>query len=113
VIKQGDIYWLDLSPSRGSEPAFRRPVVVVQSNKFNKSAINTTVVCTVTTNLLRAQAPGNVLISKGDGGLKKQSVVNISQIVTINKNDLAEKLGALKPQTTLKIIEGLELLFSP
>ena len=87
-IIQGDIYWVVLGAPKGSEPGFSHPFVVLQNNVFNTSRINTVVVCALTTNLRRSQAPGNVTLDKGEANLNKKSVVNISQIVTINKSDL-------------------------
>ena len=78
VIKQGEIYWVDLAEPKGSEPGYRHPHIVIQNNLFNDSRINTTVVCSLTSNLNRAKAPGNVLLNKGEANLSKQSVVNIS-----------------------------------
>lgn len=87
--------------------------MVIQNNIFNESRINTVVVCALTSNLQRANAPGNVLLKKGEGGLPKESVVNISQIITVNKSDLVERIGAL-PVTKIKlIIEGVRLLTEP
>ncbi len=112
-VKQGDIFWVELGPPRGSEPAYRHPCVVIQNNLFNQSKINTIVVCVLTSNLKRGNAPGNVLLRKGEGGLKKESVVNISQMITINKTDLAEKIGSLSPTRTSEVIEGVLLLIKP
>ena len=113
TIKQGDIYWVNLGPPRLSEPGFRHPHVVVQNNVFNASRIHTVVVCALTTNLKRAKAPGNVVLNKGEAHLKKKSVVNISQVLTVNKSDLSEKIGSLSPEKTKKIIDGIKLLISP
>jgi mRNA interferase MazF len=113
VIKQGDIFWLDIGTPSGSAPGYRHPHVVVQNNLFNQSRINTVVVCALTSNLKRAKAPGNVLLSKGEANLKKASVVNISQMVTVDKSDLAEKIGTLSPHRINQIIEGIKLLIEP
>ncbi|MFW6131606.1 MAG: type II toxin-antitoxin system PemK/MazF family toxin [Candidatus Aminicenantaceae bacterium] len=113
TIKQGDIFWVNLGLPRFSEPGFRHPHIVVQNNVFNASRINTVVVCALTTNLNRAQAPGNVILNKGDSNLKKKSVVNISQVLTVNKSDLSEKIGSLSPEQTKKIIDGIKLLINP
>jgi mRNA interferase MazF len=78
VIKQGEIYWVDLAEPKGSEPGYRHPHIVIQNNLFNDSRINTIVVCSLTSNLNRAKAPGNVMLNKGEANLSKQSVVNIS-----------------------------------
>jgi len=110
TIRQGDIYWVELGSPKGSEPGYRHPHVVVQNDVFNASRINTVVVCVLTTNLKRAQAPGNVSLHKGEANLEKKSVVNISQIVTINKSDLKGKIGSLPHEKTKKIIDGIKLL---
>ena len=111
--KQGDIFWVELGTPRASEPAYRHPCVVIQNNLFNQSKINTTVVCTLASNLKRANAPGNVTLRKGEGGLKKNSVVNISQMLTVNKTDLSEKIGSLSTGRINEIIEGVLLLIKP
>ncbi|MDZ7666994.1 MAG: type II toxin-antitoxin system PemK/MazF family toxin [Desulfotignum sp.] len=95
VIDQGDIFWIDFSPPDGSEPGFRHPHLVIQNNLFNRSRINTVVVCTLTSNMKRAGAPGNIVLSKGEANLPKKSVVNITQIFTVNKSDLSEKIGTV------------------
>ena len=113
TIQQGDIFWVDLGTPKSSEPGYRHPHVVIQNNIFNKSRINTVVVCSVTSNLKRAVAPGNVLLKKGEGNLPKDSVVNVSQIITVNKSDLVEKIGSLSPARINQIIEGIKLLMEP
>lgn len=110
TIKQGDIFWLDLGMPRESEPGYRHPHIVIQNNIFNESKINTVVVCALTSNIKRASAPGNVLLKKGEGNLPKDSAVNISQIITVNKSDLVEKIGSLSPAKVKQIIEGVKLL---
>ncbi len=113
VIRQGDIFWVDLGPPSGSAPGYRHPHVVVQNNLFNQSQINTVVVCALTSNLKWAGAPGNVLLSKGEANLKKASIVNVSQIVTADKSDLIQKIGTLSPSRTAQIVAGLKLLLEP
>jgi len=113
VIRQGDIFWVNLGAPSGSAPGYRHPHVVVQNNLFNQSKINTVVICALTSNLKRAGAPGNVLLPKGEANLKKASVANISQVVTVDKSDLAEKIGTLSPSRTAQIIAGLKLLIEP
>jgi len=110
VIKQGEIYWVDLAEPKGSEPGYRHPHIVIQNNLFNDSRINTTVVCSLTSNLSRAKAPGNVMLEKGEANLSKQSVVNISQIFTVNKADLIEKIGQVSEKRMLEILDGIKLL---
>lgn len=113
VINQGDVFWVKLGIPSGSSPGFRHPYVVVQNNAFNKSKINTVVVCALTSNLKRAEAPGNVLLERGEANLKKKSVVNISQIYTVDKKDLSEKIGSVSPKRTEQIINGVKFLLEP
>ena len=109
-INQGDLFWVDLGVPRESEPGYRHPHVVIQNNLFNQSRINTVVLCALTSNLKRAKAPGNVLLLKGEGNLKKESVVNISQVITVNKSDLVERIGTLPTGRIREILEGIRLL---
>ena len=113
VINQGDIFRVDLGEPQGSEPGFRHPHVVIQNNIFNRSRINTVVVCALTSNLKRAKAPGNVLLNKGEGNLSKKSVINMSQIFTVNKGELVEKVGSLSRERIRQILEGIKLLTEP
>jgi mRNA interferase MazF len=112
-IKQGDIFWIDFGEPKGSAPGYRHPCVVIQNNIFNESKIASVVVCALTSNLKRVKAPGNVLIRKGEGNLSKDSVVNISQIVTVDKTDLVEKIGSLSTMKIADIIDGVKLLIEP
>lgn len=113
VIRQGDIFWVNLGEPSGSSPGCRHPHVIVQNDVFNQSRINTVVVCALTSNLKRGSAPGNVVLEKGEANLPKPSVVNISQIFTVDKNDLGEKVGSLSPTRALEILEGIQLLITP
>ena len=113
TIRQGDVYWIDLGEPKGSEPGYLHPHVVVQNDLFNKSRINTVVVCALTSNLKRAAVPGNVLLAKGEANLKKDSVVNVSQVVTVDKIDLADKIGTLSTARVKQIVSGLRLLIEP
>jgi len=113
VINQGDIFWIDFDDPSGSEPGYRHPHVVIQNNLFNRSLINTVVVCALTSNLKRANAPGNVLLNKGEANLPKKSVINISQIFTVNKSDLSEKIGSLTRERFSQVYEGIKLLAEP
>jgi mRNA interferase MazF len=113
MIKQGDIFWINLRRPKGSEPGYRRPHVVVQNDVFNASRINTVVVCALTSKLKHANAPGNVVLQKKEANLKEKSVVNISQMITFNKMELNEKIGSLSQEKTKKIIEGIKLLIEP
>jgi len=113
VTKQGEIYWVDLGKPSGSEPGYKHPHIVIQNNIFNSSNINTVVVCSLTSNMKRAKAPGNVTLSKGEANLPKKSVVNISQIYTVNKSDLVEKIGQVSERRVSEILEGIKLLTEP
>jgi mRNA interferase MazF len=113
VINQGDVFWVDLGEPSGSEPGFRHPHVVIQNNVFNRSRINTAVVCALTSNLRRAEAPGNVLLENGEANLSKQSVVNVSQIFTVDKRDLEEKIGTLSRRRVRQILDGVRLVIEP
>jgi len=113
VINQGDVFWIEFNEPSGSEPGYRHPHVVIQNNLFNRSRINTVLVCTLTSNLKRSDAPGNVTLNKGEANLPKKSVVNISQIFTMNKGDLSEKIGTLSRDRISQIIHGVRLITEP
>ena len=113
MIRQGDLFWLDLGEPIGSGPGFLHPYIVVQSDVFNVSKIQTVVVCELTSNLRRSEAPGNVLLRKGEGNLEKESVVNVSRIYTVDKSVLANKFGALSKGRIAEIFAGLKLLLEP
>jgi len=107
---RGKIWWADLGIPFGSEPGFRRPVVIIQNDSFNKSNIQTIIVISITTNLNLAEAPGNIFITKEESHLSKDGVINISQISTIDKRRLIEKITFL-PQSIMDQIEnGLKLI---
>lgn len=112
-INQGDICWIDFGTPRGSEPGYRHLHVIIQNNVFNASKIGTVVVCALTSNLKWAKSPGNVLLKKGEGNIPKDSVVNITQIETVDKSFLTEKIGTLPPSRIKQIIEGIKLLIEP
>ena len=113
MIKQGDIFWVDLDEPSGSGPGYCHPHVIVQNDTFNISRINTVIICAITSNLKLSKSPGNVLLRKGEANLPKQSVVNVSQIVTVDKNDLIEKIGTLSSERINQILEGIKLLIEP
>ena len=113
VIKQGDIYWIDLGEPVGAQSAYRHPHVVIQNNVFNKSRIATVVVCALTSNLKRANAPGNILLDKDEANLPKQSVVNVSQIFTVSKEQLQQKIGTLSEARIEQILAGIKLVIEP
>jgi mRNA interferase MazF len=111
-VKRGEIWWASLTSPRGSEPGFRRPILIIQSDEFNRSRINTVVATVITSNLMLANAPGNVRISARASGLKKASVVNVSQIITIDKSTLSKRVGTLKQNNLQEVEDGLRLLMS-
>jgi mRNA interferase MazF len=113
VIGQGDVFWVDLGEPSGSEPGYRHPHVVIQNDVFNRSRIHTVVVCALTSNLRRAKAPGNVLLAEGEANLPQQSVVNVSQIFTVDKRSLGEKIGALSRRRVRQILDGVRLVIEP
>jgi mRNA interferase MazF len=104
---RGEIWWANLPPPAGSAPAKRRPVLVIQSDSFNSSAISTVICAMITSNLDLAVPPGNLLLEKGISGLDKSSVVNFSQIATIDKSDLTELVSMLPKNTLQKINNAL------
>jgi mRNA interferase MazF len=113
VINQGDIFWIELGEPSGSGPGYRHPHVVIQNNIFNRSRINTVVVCALTSNLQRAAAPGNVLLEPGEADLPKQSVVVASQLFTVDKSQLSEHIGTLSKRRVREILDGMKLLTEP
>jgi mRNA interferase MazF len=113
LIQQGDIFWVDLEEPIGSSPGYRRPHVVIQNNRMNRSSISTVIVCALTTNLRRAKAPGNVLLELGEADLPDQSVVNVSQVFTVDKSQLQEKIGTLSVDRVRQILDGIRLLTDP
>ncbi|MCX6055356.1 MAG: type II toxin-antitoxin system PemK/MazF family toxin [Chloroflexi bacterium] len=113
VINQGEIFWVDLEDPTGSEPGYRHPHIVIQNNVFNLSRINTVIVCALTSNIKRAQAPGNVLLEQGEGDLPKQSVVLVSQIFTVDKSQLGEFIGKVSENRVRQVLDGINLLTEP
>lgn len=113
MISQGDIYWIEFDEPVGSEPGYRHPHVVVQNNLFNRSNIRTLLVCPLTSNLKRANAPGNLLLDKNETNLPKESVVNVSQLFTVDKSQLDEYVGTLSPRRVSEILTGIKLVLEP
>jgi mRNA interferase MazF len=113
VIRQGDIYWIEFEEPEGSEPGYKHPHVIVQNNLFNHSRINTVLVCPLTSNLKRGDSPGNVLLSKREANLPKSSIVNVSQVFTVNKSQLGDYVGTLSPERMRQVLDGIQLLLEP
>lgn len=109
-IRRGEIWWADLSEPRGSEPGDRRPVVIVQADAFNRSRIATVLCVVLTTNLRLADAPGNVLVSAKAAGLPKDSVANVSQVITLDRTILDDHVGHLPPRLMNAVDAGLKLV---
>ncbi len=113
VIQQGDVVWVDLRKPAGSAPAGFRPAVVLQHDRYNRSRLNTTVVIAVTSNLKYAAQPGNVRLSKGEAGLPRPSVVNVTQIATIDRTHVVSKAGQLSPRRLMEVWRGVLLVLEP
>lgn len=109
-MRQGEVYWLRFG-GQGSEPSGRRPAVVIQHDRFNRSAIQTTIVAAVTSNLSMAGVPGNVRLKKGEANLPRASVINVTQIRAIDRDKLFEAIGVLSPRRIQQILGGLSLVF--
>jgi len=110
VISQGDVWWAELGEPTGSEPGYRRPVVVVQSDALNRSRIATVICVPVTTNLRWSVAPGNVVLPAKQTGLAKDSVANVSQLVTIDRAFLTDRIGKLPKRQLDLILSGIDLV---
>ena len=106
-IHRGDVFWIGPDDSRGPAPSYSHPHVVVQDDVFNHSRITTVVVCALTSNLHRANEPGNVLLEVGEGNLPEQSVVVVSQIASVDKARLGERIGSLSDARVEQILAGL------
>ncbi|HVR80789.1 MAG TPA: type II toxin-antitoxin system PemK/MazF family toxin [Luteimonas sp.] len=111
-MKRGEIWWASLPGPVGSGPGFKRPVLVIQANAFNNSKIATVIVAVITSNLALAEAPGNLRISRSDSGLPQPSVVNVSQIITVDKSVLTAKVKALPTSAMAAVDEGVKLVLA-
>lgn len=107
TINRGDLFWVEPDESRGSIPALAHPHLVIQDDVFNRSRISTVIVCALTSNLKRATEPGNVLLEVGEGNLAKQSVVVVSQVTSIYKSRLGERIGALSQDRVEQVLAGM------
>lgn len=110
VISQGDVWWADLPAPAGSAPGFRRPVVIVQGDAFNRSSIRTVVCVPLTSNLKWATAPGNATLTSRQTGLDRASVANVSQLVTLDRSSLDERLGKLSPSKLQLVLAGIDVV---
>jgi mRNA interferase MazF len=112
-MRQGEIYWVDLPDPIGSGPGFRRPCVVIQNDIFNRSRISTTIVLPLTSNMKLADSPGNVALEPGEGGTSRPSVVNVSQIVAVDRTLIGQRIGQLSGARIREILDGLRLMTEP
>jgi mRNA interferase MazF len=110
VVQRREIWWADLEEPRGSEPGFRRPVLVVQADSFNRSKLRTVIGLVLTSNTRLLDAPGNVLIPAQASGLPKDSVANVTQVVTLDQDYLTERVGRLAPKLMVHIDAGVKLV---
>ncbi len=112
VIERGEIWWADLGEPNGSEPGYRRPVVIVQSDAFNRSRLRTVIAVVLMTNLRLVEAPGNVLIPAKASGLPRDSVANVSQVITVDRDFLLERVGRIRGQVMKDLDRGLRLVLA-
>lgn len=110
MIAQGEVWWADLGEPAGSEPGFRRPVVLVQGEAFNQSSLRTVVCVALTSNLRWADAPGNVRLTARATGLPKDSVANVSQLVTLDRDVLTERSGRLSRSQLELVLAGIDIV---
>ena len=107
VIQRGDVYWVDLGEPRGSRPAKRRPVLIVSDDIYNSSKLATVVAVTLTGTIRLGDMPGNVHIAKGEAGMSRESVVNVTALVTLDKTELGRRTGRVRPPTLERVDGGL------
>lgn len=111
-MRRGEIWWASLPEPSGSGPGYRRPLLIVSANSFNESRISTVIAAVITSNLRLADAPGNVRLPARGSGLSKPSVVNVSQIITVDKALLTERVGRLTPRLLAAVDDGIRLVLS-
>ena len=112
VVRNGEIWWADFGPARKSAPALRRPALVIQSDAFNRSEIGTIIVAALTSNTARGEDPGNVLLPRAASGLPKASVVNVSQLATVDRSALVQRVGRLSRHHLERVSDGLRLVLA-
>jgi len=110
TVSQGEVWWADLGERRGSKSGFRRPVLVIQGDPLNRSRIATVVCVALTSNVKWASAPGNVLLSETTTGLPRESVANVSQIVTLDRSELTERVGKLSKVRLELVLSGVDVV---
>jgi mRNA interferase MazF len=112
VIRKGSIYWVDFSPGKGSEPSGRRPGLVIQNDILNDSKLNTVIMLAITSTMKFGELPGNVILRKGEANLPKKCVINITQIKSVDKTSIKEKIGTLSKRKMDEVYEGLKLVLT-
>jgi mRNA interferase MazF len=112
VIRKGSVYWIEFSPGKGSEPMGIRPGLVIQNNILNDSKLNTVIVLAITSTMKYGELPGNVVLRKGEANLPKRCVVNVTQIKSVDKKSLKEKIGTLSDKRMAEVYEGMKLVMS-
>jgi mRNA interferase MazF len=112
VIRNGSIYWVDFSPGKGSEPIGRRPGLVIQSDILNDSKLNTVIMLAITSTMKFGELPGNVVLRKGEANLPKRCVINTTQIKSVDKNSIKEKIGTLSKRRMDEVYDGLKLVLT-
>ena len=111
-MRRGEIWWANLPAPAGSEPGFRRPVLIVQADEFNRSRIRTVIAAAITSSVFLAAAPGNVALSKRSTGLGRESVINVSQVITLDTRFLTERVGRLSERKLRQVEDGLRLVLA-
>lgn len=111
-MRRGEVWWADLPEPAGSEPGFRRPVLIIQADEFNRSHIRTVIAAAITSNVSLAAAPGNVALAKRSVRLGRESVINVSQVVTLDKRFLTERVGRVPERKLREVEDGLRLVFA-
>jgi len=111
-MRRGDVWWADIPEPTASEPGYRRPIVILQSNEFNRSQIGTIIAAAITSNTRLGAAPGNVELSRKSVGLNRASVVNVSQLVTLDRSFLCDRVGKLSSIKMLEVDQGVRLVLA-
>ena len=112
VIRKGSIYWVDFSPGKGSEPTGRRPGLVIQNDILNDSNLNTVIMLAITFTMKFGELPGNVVLRKGEANIPKKCVINVTQIKSVDKQSIKEKIGTLSKKRMDEVQEGLKLVMN-
>ena len=112
VIRKGSIYWVDFSPGKGSEPIGRRPGLVIQNDTLNDSKLNTVIMLAITSNMKFGELPGNVILRKGEANMPKSCVINVTQIKSVDKKSIKQKIGTLPKKKMDEVQNGLKLVLN-